>query len=107
MSIVTERKSERGKPLLIIQNFKFYKQCTLTNGESKWRCMEKKCNSVVKTIGVENSRVITFEKHIHEHGSFSTQKLERQQLGVLAKQKRRAIVSLGKKPSHKVIKSLI
>lgn len=87
MSTLNEIVSERGKVLLCLNNFKFYKQTILKSGEEKWRCENKKCSSVLRTITSGNIRTITFQRTQHNHDALTENELQRKMLGTEAKRK--------------------
>uniref|UniRef100_A0A2S2PUD4 FLYWCH-type domain-containing protein n=1 Tax=Schizaphis graminum TaxID=13262 RepID=A0A2S2PUD4_SCHGA len=65
MNTLSELTSERGNILLCLNNFKYYKQTILKSGEEKWRCENKKCSAVLKTINSKENRLITFQRTEH------------------------------------------
>lgn len=59
-------KSCRGRPLLVLNNYKFSKvQRALTNGEIKWRCINWKCNAFLKTFGTDHMVMEINDFHSH------------------------------------------
>jgi len=87
MSELTEIISERGKVLLCLNKFKYYKQIILKSGEEKRRCENKKCSTVLKTINTAKNRTITFQRTEHKHDPLSENSLQRQILSTGAKRK--------------------
>lgn len=84
MDTLNEIISERGKILLCLNYYKFWKQTELKTGEEKWRCKNKKCSAVLKTTGVKNNRIITY-KRVMNHEAPSENILQRQMLNTEAK----------------------
>ena len=83
--------SERGKLLIICENYKYYKYRELkSSGETCWCCTIKKCCAKIYTIGQE----LTFSKKSgdHHHDSVSTSKLNRQKISNSVKRKALEIV---------------
>lgn len=96
--------SEKGKPLAVLNNYKYSFQKKLKSGENRWICTNKsKCKSYVLTLGdVEN---LTITKHVQEHcHSANVEQLERQI--VSASCKRKATDDLSEKPSKIIRKEL-
>lgn len=96
--------SEKGKDLLVYQNYKFHIHRVLLSGETTWRCNYKKCSSFIKTVGNNYNREITEQKLDHQHPPLSEQDLLRQELSSCAK--RKATENLCDLPS-KVMKTVI
>lgn len=73
--------SEKGKPLLVLNSFKFYKYRLLkSSGEVCWCCVNKNCRAKVYTIGEEENLVFSKAVGGHEHNSVDQQLLNRQKL---------------------------
>jgi len=87
MNTLSELTSERGNMLLCLNNFKYYKQIILKSGEEKWRCENKKCSAVLKTINSGENRLITFQRTEHTHDASTENNLQRQVLSTGAKRK--------------------
>lgn len=95
-------ESEKGKPLLIIDGFKFTKKKVLKKSEEVfWSCTKKKCNAKVFTIGHDN--IISRQDRVHNHEN-DLNLLNRQVIS--ASVKRKAIENLAEKPA-KLIHSAI
>lgn len=94
--------SERGKSLLLYQNYKFFKHSELQSGEVKWRCSNKKCSSFVKTVCDSE---ITQENIVHQHSPPSDKDILRQELRDCAK--RKASEDAYELPSKVIKKALI
>lgn len=95
---VTESISEKGKPILIYDDYKFYFHKSFAGGEERWTCAGSKCKSFLRTSNTL-PRVINLEKCsiIHNHSPMDTVSLQKQSLvtGV----KRKALDDLCEKPS--------
>jgi hypothetical protein len=89
--------SEKGKQLLVVNNFKFCMARKLNNGEIRWRCVNKKSNCLAKvyyTFGFEPMNVISSDL-IHNHPE--EENIKRQALSHGAKIK--ALDNLTEKPA--------
>ncbi|KAJ8913352.1 hypothetical protein NQ315_008742, partial [Exocentrus adspersus] len=85
---LSEMKSQRGKPLLVVNNFKFKEHNRrLASGETKWRCVKDKCCAYVKTLGESSDRMITSLNENHTHEPEQENKLQRQILTYSSKRK--------------------
>lgn len=93
---LTEIVSERGRVLLVYNNFKFYEVGALSSGEQKWRCVTRKCNSKIYIFGSGCDRIISREDINHNHPQ-DLQKLQRQRLSNSAK--RKAVEDISDRPS--------
>ena len=59
--------SSRGKVLLLLDNYKFYKTRKLqTTGEQCWRCVKKTCMKIVWTLG-ESDLIFSRTDREHNH----------------------------------------
>ncbi|KAE9540918.1 hypothetical protein AGLY_004163 [Aphis glycines] len=87
MNTLSELTSEHGNMLLCLNNFKYYKQIILKSGKEKWRCENKKCSAVLKTINFGENRLITFQRTEHTHDASTENNLQRQVLSTGAKRK--------------------
>lgn len=67
MNEFIEIMSQRGKIMLCIDDCKFWKHRNLKSGEEKWRCENRKCPAILKTIGSGIDRRITFKQLQHNH----------------------------------------
>lgn len=57
---IREVTSQRGKILLIIEEYKFNQTSKkLASGEIKWVCVNRKCKAFLRTIGDSGGCVIT------------------------------------------------
>ncbi|KAJ4430097.1 hypothetical protein ANN_22306 [Periplaneta americana] len=92
--------SERGSELLIIDDFKFYKDSELKSGEMKWRCTLQMCNSKIYTAG--NNDIVTSEL-IHNRDK-EVNKSEREIVSTIAK--RKATEDISSRPSN-VIRTIL
>ena len=45
MYSVSEMLSEKGKKLLVVNNYKFFCEHTAKSGKKTWRCTNKKCRA--------------------------------------------------------------
>lgn len=89
-------QSINGKDLLEMNNFTFFKQKVLKNGETFWRCTKRstKCTAKVFTRGSENLVVRSELFHNHEA---NVVKLNRQRISTACK--RKAEENISEKPS--------
>jgi len=78
INTLSELTSEHGNMLLCLNNFKYYIQTILKSSEEKWRCENKKCSAVLKTINSEENRLITFQRTEHTHDTSTENSLQRQ-----------------------------
>jgi hypothetical protein len=79
-------ESQRGQPLLVLEQFKYSKVTrTLALGEIKWRCMNRKCTAFLKTFGINNDITEKNDDHLHE--PIRDQVLQRQCVTTMAKRK--------------------
>lgn len=97
--------SEKGKPIIVFDNYKFYKYRTLkSTSETVWCCVLKSCRAKLYTLG-ENSNLI-FSKSCgsHEHEAVIASVLNRERInnGV----KRKADECLCERPSKIIHKEL-
>nr|CAI5835822.1 unnamed protein product [Callosobruchus analis] len=91
--------SEKGKQLLVVNNFKYSFQKCLKSGERRWICLNKKCKSFILSLGeIEN---VTVTNHITEHcHEANPEKLNRQI--VSSSCKRKATGDLSEKPAKMI-----
>lgn len=62
---LSEMYSQRGKILLVLNNFKYKEQNQkLTSGETKWICIQQICNAFIRILCETSDRVN--EIHTHE-----------------------------------------
>jgi len=87
MDVLSEMLCERGRIILCLNQFKFWKQSDLKSGEEKWPCEDKKCLAVLKTIGSTNNCTLTFQRTLHNHEAIIKNLLNRQILSTGAIQK--------------------
>lgn len=101
----SEITSQRGKMLLVLNQFKFKEHNRkLCSGETKWRCVKSGCNAYLKTIGSSSDRVLTCSNQNHSHEPELENVLQRQILTTTAK--RKAENDLCEKPSKIMRKAL-
>lgn len=62
-----EIRSERGRVLLCVQGFKFYRDRMLSCGRTKWRCIQKCCRARISTEGEWGDRRVTSCVLEHTH----------------------------------------
>lgn len=80
--------SERGKPLIVINNNKFYKYRILkTTSETCWCCVKKSCRAKLYTFGDDPNVVFSKTTGMHEHESVSENNLNRQKVNNQVKRK--------------------
>ena len=93
-----EMSSQRGKTLLVLNNFKYREHHrTLSSGETKWRCFKKNCNAFLHTLGDSSNRIITNKNEHHNHDAEKENILERCKLTLATK--RPAETDLAEKPA--------
>jgi len=68
--------SEKGKQLLVLNNFKFFKHHLSKKNENTWRCVINKCSAKVYTVG-KNSQLINTDKSCFDHSLASDGTLKR------------------------------
>lgn len=101
----SEMRSQQGKTLLVINNYKFRKQNRkLAAGETKWRCCNVKCCAYVKTLGTSYDRIITNINQCHTHEPEQEDILKRQILSY--SMKRKVKCSISEKPSEIIKREL-
>lgn len=91
---VSEMLSEKGKSMLVIDNYKYNFHKMLAGNIKRWQCIQRGCKAFVKTLNISNS-VVEYSDN-HNHGSLPETMLNRQKLsnGV----KRKAMEDLCEKP---------
>lgn len=94
-------KSNRGKDLLLLENFTFYKTKVLKSGEVFWRCVQTKCSAKVFTIG--SDLTISRNDLVHNHER-NQQKLNRKIVSNSCK--RKAQEDIAEKPSKIIRRAL-
>ena len=95
-------ESDRGKPVIVVEDQKFHQAFIKKNGEIRWRCTIKSCSARVHFVFTDESISIILSgelDHIHET---NVQKLERQILRTACK--RKAVDMMSERPS-KIINS--
>lgn len=97
MATLQQITSERGKPLLVLNKFKYYKKDILKTSEVKWCCISKLCTAKLYTIGEGADRVLTRKHDLHNHEPESEKKLQKQFVSTSVK--RRATEDISSKPS--------
>ncbi|KAL4141950.1 hypothetical protein QTP88_004489 [Uroleucon formosanum] len=95
--------SEKGKQLLVLNNFKFFKHHTSKKNEVTWRCVINKCSAKVYTLG-QNAQLINTDKSCSYHSHASDGTLNRQQISNACK--RKAVDSIVEKPSKIIRKEV-
>jgi hypothetical protein len=71
--------SEKGKELLVLNDFKFFKHHTSKKNEITWRCVMNKCSAKVYTLG-QNAQLINIDKSCFGHIHLSDATLKWQQI---------------------------
>lgn len=100
-SDLSEIFSQRGKLLLVYENYKFKEHNRkLASGETKWRCIKDKCKANFHTLGESKSRVITNLSVNHNHEPELINVLQRQVLSHCLK--RKAESDITEKPSKMI-----
>lgn len=95
MATISEVFSEKGKTLLVIDNFKFRYQKPLSGNVKRWACVKRDCKAFLKTD--QNNEVLS-SMQTHNHGSESLQIFNRKKLS--NDLKRKAMDDISEKPSH-------
>lgn len=62
-SKMTYHKSQRGYPILMIQNWTYRRERLLPNGKTYWRCMKPKCRG---RLTVSDGTILKFSVHSNE-----------------------------------------
>lgn len=101
MSEIKMILSEKGKSLLVWDDYKFREKKVLKSGEKFWTCTVSKCNAKVFTLGSDN--IISRKETVHNHEN-DIKKLNRQILSVASK--RKAVEDITERPS-KIIHSVL
>lgn len=78
--------SEKGKRIVVINNYKYSFQKILKSGEKRWTCINKKCRSYLLSMGeVDN---VTVTKHVKDHcHNANVEQLNRQIVSTSCKRK--------------------
>lgn len=92
--------SEKGKKLLLLNNFKFSKAHVAKCGKIRWRCINRKCPSKIYTADDE----ITILETNLEHNHVEDVTVNRQQVSNALK--RKALDDLTERPSKLIHKEL-
>ena len=70
MSFVHFAKSEKGKDLLMVGNYKYAFQKILSGGIKRWTCASRskiiKCSAIAKTQGISETVVDVSGNHSHD-----------------------------------------
>lgn len=87
---VTFSISQRGRELLVLNNFKFYESHRRRkNNVLTWRCVKRQCSVSLHTNGLSTD-FINFEKYseeLHNHPPEEEKKINRQKISNTLKQK--------------------
>ena len=102
MQSVKEIVSQRGKVMLLVDNYKYSFKEELKSGEKKWRCKTAKCLANIYTVGPNNT--ISKSNLIHNHSACDIRNIQRKVITSAAK--RKAVEDIGSQPS-KIVRSLI
>lgn len=96
--------SIRGKPMLVINNFKFnFNKDIKSTKEKFWKCINRQCKVAAHTLGSTQNIVVTKLTGDHSHEA-DTARLNRQVIGSSCK--RKALEDLAEKPA-KILKQAI
>lgn len=103
MSVSSVIESERGRSLILCENFTFSKDKVLKSGETSWRCCQRKlrCKARLYTIGTEN--LICRREDVHNHGAFEKE-VSRKAISSACKRKAREDIS--ERPSKIICRAL-
>ena len=76
-TVAEEMFSEKGKKLLVLDNYKFSKVHISNDGKTRWRCSNRKCPMKLYThVSEENKIIMICGNHNHEPiATISRQKL--------------------------------
>ena len=96
-------RSERGKELIVFENFTFSKDVTLKSGEISWRCSQKRLNCKAKLYTVGPDNIITKKGNDHNHKA-DEKKIARKTVSSICK--RKAVEDLSERPSKIICKTL-
>lgn len=94
--------SERGKKMLLVNNYKFSFTAELKGGEKKWRCKASRCTANVYTVGMDN--LISRSNLNHNHLPLNERQIQRQTISNLAKCK--AVEEISNRPS-KILRTVM
>lgn len=95
--------SEKGKQLLVINNFKFCVAEKLKSGQCRWRCVNKKSKCSAKVYTSDNDFTI-ITKHDLQHNHVEAENIQRQALNNSVK--RKAVDNLVERPSKIICEEL-
>lgn len=104
---VLQMLSEKGKPLIVVNKFKFCVANTLSSGIVRWRCVNKgiKCQAKIYTSSLEvTSESILLENTDLLHNHSTEENIQRQALSNRAK--RKAVEDLSERPAKIILKEL-
>lgn len=102
MPSVKEIVSQRGKVMLLVDNYKFSFKEELKSGEKKWCCRTPNCLANIYTVGLDYT--ISKSNLIHNHSACDIRIIQRQAIASTAK--RIAVEDVGSQPS-KILRSVI
>lgn len=92
--------SERGKKLLLFENYTFSKVNVLKDGRIRWRCSNRRCPSKMYTADDEETILEKNIYHNHEANTAVSRHAVRNSV------KRKAVEELTGKPSKLIYKEL-
>jgi len=95
--------SKKGKDLLVLNYFKFFKHHTSKKNENTWRCVIYKCKAKVYTVDL-NVNLINIDKSCFDHSHASDETLKLQQISNSCK--RKALDSVIERPSKIIRKEI-
>lgn len=97
-------KTFRGKTCVVINSFKLTESNVLKNGNTRFRCCNKKCSA---SVVLDNTlkRVIEVSEAPHNHAAYSEEELAVQKMKVSLK--RKAVESIKEKPTSMIRRELI
>lgn len=95
---LVESTSEKGKPLLICNEFKFHFHKSYAGGEERWMCAVRSCKSFLRSSNT-SPREIFLNLSVMNHNHSPIDKKSVQQLSLLASVKRKATSDSCEKPS--------
>lgn len=91
-------ESNRGKRLLVFENYKFTKANKKLNGTTRWKCIERKCAAVLYT---DQTNKICSESENIIHRSHDTRNLiNRQIVNIACKKKLKRIFIVHQKKKN-------
>lgn len=89
--VITKVDSNRGKPLIIVDNQKYRQAFVKKNGIIRWRCPVKHCTATIYTDAMSNAVLSGIFEHLHET---NPNLLQRQKLRTACKRQAEEFMSV-------------